>query len=32
MPKKSTTNLENELRNCDSLDNFLKENSSEPGV
>lgn len=32
MPKKSTTNLENELKNCDSLDSFLKENSSELSI
>ena len=32
MPKKSTTNLENELKNCDSLDNFLKENSGELSI
>ena len=29
MPKKSTSNLEIELKNCDSLDEFLKENSNE---
>ena len=32
MPKKSTSNLENELKNCDSLDDFLKENSSELSI
>ena len=29
MPKKNTTNLENELRECDSLDRFLKDNKEE---
>lgn len=32
MPKKTTSNLENELKNCDSLDTFLKENSSELSI
>ena len=29
MPKKTTTNLENELRSCDTLENFLKVNRDE---
>lgn len=29
MPKKSTTNLENELKGCDTLEDFLKENQDE---
>ena len=29
MPRKSTANLENELRSCDSLDTFLQENRDE---
>ncbi len=29
MPKKTTTNLENELKSCDTLENFLKVNRDE---
>ena len=29
MPKKSTTNLENELKSCDTLESFLKRNLDE---
>ena len=29
MPKKSTKNLENELKRCDTLEDFLKENQDE---
>lgn len=29
MPKKSTSSLENELKNCESLDSFLKRNQNE---
>ena len=29
MPKKSTTNLENELKSCANLENFLNQNQSE---
>lgn len=29
MPKKTTTNLENELKSCDTLENFLKVNQDE---
>jgi len=32
MPKKSTSNLENELKRSESLDSFLKENSEELAV
>lgn len=32
MPKKSTTNLENELKSCANLENFLNQNQSELSI